>query len=248
LKLKPLFACALTAAVFAYTSTASALVSTLGATYYNVLNGTGSPDFGGSGSPNVAIGSALGPDGFPVVNLASPGISGYNHSNGEITWWSPAMNSAVIFTGTGTVALPFSSNMYPPNSTGSNDAAAFETAVLKGTFSLTGPGLVSFTVGSDDDSFVYLNGKLIGQNPGIHGVTDVLFTGNGEAGSNTLEIFYADRERTGAFLSVSADVTLTAVGGVPEPSTWAMMILGFAGIGFMTYRRSRKSTFAFAAA
>ena len=26
---------------------------------------------------------------------------------------------------------------------------------------------------------------------------------------------------------------------VPEPSTWAMMILGFAGVGFMAYRRSR---------
>jgi len=29
---------------------------------------------------------------------------------------------------------------------------------------------------------------------------------------------------------------------VPEPSTWAMMILGFAGVGFMAYRRSRKSS------
>lgn len=27
---------------------------------------------------------------------------------------------------------------------------------------------------------------------------------------------------------------------VPEPSTWAMMILGFAGVGFMTYRRKNK--------
>lgn len=27
------------------------------------------------------------------------------------------------------------------------------------------------------------------------------------------------------------------VSGVPEPSTWAMMILGFAGVGFMAYRR-----------
>jgi len=27
---------------------------------------------------------------------------------------------------------------------------------------------------------------------------------------------------------------------VPEPSTWAMLLLGFAGIGFATYRRSRK--------
>lgn len=33
------------------------------------------------------------------------------------------------------------------------------------------------------------------------------------------------------------DVT---VGAVPEPSTWAMMILGFAGVGFMAYRRKSK--------
>ena len=31
-----------------------------------------------------------------------------------------------------------------------------------------------------------------------------------------------------------------AVATVPEPSTWAMMILGFAGIGFMAYRRRNK--------
>jgi hypothetical protein len=29
----------------------------------------------------------------------------------------------------------------------------------------------------------------------------------------------------------------SVTGGVPEPSTWAMMILGFAGLGFMAYRR-----------
>jgi hypothetical protein len=30
------------------------------------------------------------------------------------------------------------------------------------------------------------------------------------------------------------------VTAVPEPSTWAMMILGFAGLGFMAYRRKSK--------
>jgi hypothetical protein len=29
---------------------------------------------------------------------------------------------------------------------------------------------------------------------------------------------------------------------VPEPSTWAMMVLGFAGIGFIAYRRKSKAT------
>jgi hypothetical protein len=28
---------------------------------------------------------------------------------------------------------------------------------------------------------------------------------------------------------------------VPEPSTWAMMLLGFAGLGFVGYRQARKA-------
>jgi hypothetical protein len=32
--------------------------------------------------------------------------------------------------------------------------------------------------------------------------------------------------------------------GVPEPSTWAMLALGFAGLGFAGYRRSKRSTHA----
>jgi PEP-CTERM motif len=37
-------------------------------------------------------------------------------------------------------------------------------------------------------------------------------------------------------LYITADFTAA----VPEPSTWAMMILGFAGLGFMAYRRKSK--------
>jgi PEP-CTERM motif len=38
-----------------------------------------------------------------------------------------------------------------------------------------------------------------------------------------------------------ADNIVTNVGGVPEPSTWAMMLLGFAGLGFTGFRRGKKS-------
>jgi hypothetical protein len=34
------------------------------------------------------------------------------------------------------------------------------------------------------------------------------------------------------------------IAAVPEPSTWAMLLLGFAGIGFMAYRRKRKPVIA----
>jgi Laminin B (Domain IV)/PEP-CTERM motif len=41
------------------------------------------------------------------------------------------------------------------------------------------------------------------------------------------------------------NVSLTpavVVSGVPEPSTWAMMILGFCGLGFMAYRRKQNGS------
>jgi hypothetical protein len=48
--------------------------------------------------------------------------------------------------------------------------------------------------------------------------------------------------------TTTADVTdfqqvRVTVGAVPEPSTWAMMILGFAGVGFMAYRRRGRPSF-----
>jgi PEP-CTERM motif len=56
--------------------------------------------------------------------------------------------------------------------------------------------------------------------------------------------FYADN---GSSITAFAGETLIARNGsivtiaaVPEPSTWAMMILGFAGIGFMACRRKSK--------
>jgi len=41
------------------------------------------------------------------------------------------------------------------------------------------------------------------------------------------------------FCNLSTGLT-AQISAVPEPSTWAMMILGFAGIGFMAYRRKSK--------
>jgi PEP-CTERM motif len=37
-------------------------------------------------------------------------------------------------------------------------------------------------------------------------------------------------------------LTSFTVTSVPEPSTWAMMVLGFAGLGYAGYRRARPRT------
>jgi len=52
-----------------------------------------------------------------------------------------------------------------------------------------------------------------------------------------LRISGLERFNTAVFSDRDANSFEFAVAAVPEPSTWAMMLLGFAGIGFMTYRR-----------
>jgi PEP-CTERM motif len=43
---------------------------------------------------------------------------------------------------------------------------------------------------------------------------------------------------------VGRDGSTLTVSAVPEPSTWAMMILGFLGVGFMAYRKTTTVRFA----
>ena len=57
-----------------------------------------------------------------------------------------------------------------------------------------------------------------------------------------LDIFSGTTGRTG-FVDLSTVLgTPTQQSAVPEPSTWAMMILGFLGVGFMAYRRGNSTT------
>jgi hypothetical protein len=65
---------------------------------------------------------------------------------------------------------------------------------------------------------------------------------NGAGGGIVLEMltqgpaFLFQLEENGGIVAPGATFT----SGVPEPSTWVMMILGFAGLGFMAYRRKSK--------
>ena len=75
-----------------------------------------------------------------------------------------------------------------------------------------------------------------------HMVFDIDFTPSGSGLNFTnphLKVGFlvndTDRSKTGDLLSLN--FAPNQISAVPEPSTWAMMILGFCGVGFMAYRR-----------
>ena len=60
------------------------------------------------------------------------------------------------------------------------------------------------------------------------------------ATTTSTSIAFLNRDPTSDYVAALDSVVVRTVDGVPEPSTWAMMILGFAGVGFMAYRRKSK--------
>ena len=62
-----------------------------------------------------------------------------------------------------------------------------------------------------------------------------LVIGFQESSAEITKIVYTNGEIAVRDISI-----LSSTSAVPEPSTWAMMILGFAGIGLMAYRRKSK--------
>jgi PEP-CTERM motif len=65
--------------------------------------------------------------------------------------------------------------------------------------------------------------------------TEHSFTVAATSNSTVLSLTFRDDP---GFFSLD-DVSVNVASAVPEPSTWAMLLIGFAGLGFMAYRRKK---------
>jgi hypothetical protein len=131
-------------------------------------------------------------------------------------------------------------------------------------FTVTGDDTASWSIDDtvapsfvDADTFVYSADMTVNGTPtGIVGITfyDDAFSGGiygGGFGFLSPQLFSRPTSSPtfllGTFNAIgfpddsrSYTVTISAEGGVPEPSTWAMMLVGFGGIGYSMRARRRK--------
>jgi len=131
-------------------------------------------------------------------------------------------------------SFSFSSPVYTPQ---------FTTAYLAGS----GPGNVS-TFGTFDLTIAMHDGFPNSATNVTFTLTDI--SGTWASAANVLAA-NSDGNEVAAHIfactapcTTSSDVLVTGfTTAVPEPSTWAMMILGFMGVGFMAYRRRGQPSF-----
>jgi hypothetical protein len=108
-------------------------------------------------------------------------------------------------------------------STDGNPSNMNSFAVTIDNYTLTSADLVSMFGASGDGSETGPQANQLVTITGLGLFTTATFTSTGTAFEFSL-------------------VTPTAnqTGGTPEPSTWAMMMLGFAGLGYAAFRRNSK--------
>ena len=145
-----------------------------------------------------------------------------------------SLNSSVTGAGTLTVFITASGLTSPLGgltfiSSFTEQALTAGFTVQQLTFLDNNNGIYTTTTPLSSQTFSSIGAVVQNANatsgPGLFSLTEeLILTANGAGGA-------------------SSTILITAV---PETSTWAMMILGFFGVGFMAYRRKPKPSFRFA--
>jgi hypothetical protein len=124
------------------------------------------------------------------------------------------------------------------------------------TASLLGPGLVpfEFKTNSGADSVINGSNEAFGASHPKFFVSFGTFVGNVFTGSNALSGLTGvialddngggnDKDYDDLVLRFDVTERVNAGPAAPEPGTWAMMMLGFAGVGLVAYRRKNRPAF-----
>ncbi len=133
------------------------------------------------------------------------------------------MNPYVTQTLSTTTTLPFNvpANFFPPNGTGSSDGPpnGYQAAVLSGTIDAPTAETLSFSIGSDDMAFAYIDGQIVCSDGGVHGSPSVpCTTPTVSAGDHSFDLFFVDINQTQAGLTFSINSTGVTTSPPPSPS------------------------------
>ena len=117
---------------------------------------------------------------------------------------------------------------------------------LTGKITIASAGTHNFGLYSDDGSLLYIDGKLVVNNGGLHAPQSVNNNVTLTAGDHFIRI-YQDENGGGTALTAYYDGNplsgaILQTAGVPEPAMWGLMIGGFGVVGGASRRRRTMAT------
>jgi len=189
--------------------------------------------------------------------LASAGLSTAARADVvDYTYQLTFENSQGATIGSGTLVL----QNIPTTGTATINASSLAsdfvslTGTINNTSAITGQAGTSATFSITSASFFQVGGNLSASQAGIvlnnEQVQSFAAQGSADAFASDGTVFQlTDNVHPGFDFALNSEVGLGQIKGtisvgepvvaaVPEPSTWAMMIMGFFGLGFLAYRKN----------
>jgi PEP-CTERM motif len=191
-------------------------------------------EFNSAGTPTLLASVGEDAEGMDIAGSAFGPFAGdllvSSEGSGDIRAISPGGVVTILQTATGNVSIPVAETVsVVPTNLGSGNP-------LEGFYVANYPVDIQKAPASE---FLSLKGTAIvtSEFSSNSPVWDLAYAGNGSNDLFTVTQVgnLPNQSEDGIFVTAQRQMLL-----IPEPSTWAMMLIGFAGLGFAGYRRSMK--------
>jgi fibro-slime domain-containing protein len=153
-------------------------------------------------------------------------------------WWSNTYHSFDRVDSDADLQGNFTTSWFPLNEGVPGDPYYFAVH-WQGQFYVDADQIYNYSMGSDDDSWLFIDKQLVLDLGGIHGITYANYNVNLTQGYHDIDIFFAERHtsQSGFQLNFFSDLEPTPT--IPEPASLILLGSGILGLGILR-KRNRK--------